>query len=163
MWGRTSNTFLQQKNFFCYENDPLICFIHLIMQEYDSKCLKMYLITLKVFKICYKMFAPITKVNEGESNTPCPSTLEVTYSLGWKIILSLCVSPIILEKCLKCSVFSTPVYERAPLPVFPDVMVLPCDFTAVCHDSKTNKSTRQSFFNFQENTFQILMSKPRFD
>jgi hypothetical protein len=22
------------------------------------------------------MFAPITKVNEGESNTPCPSTLE---------------------------------------------------------------------------------------
>jgi hypothetical protein len=22
------------------------------MQEYDSKCLKMYLITLKVFKIC---------------------------------------------------------------------------------------------------------------
>jgi hypothetical protein len=28
------------------------------------------------------MFAPITKVNEGESNTPCPSTLEVTYSSG---------------------------------------------------------------------------------
>jgi hypothetical protein len=27
------------------------------------------------------------------------------------------------------------------------VMVLPCDFTAICHDSKTN---RQSFFNFQE-------------
>jgi hypothetical protein len=26
------------------------------------------------------MFAPITKVNKGESNTPCPSTLEVTYS-----------------------------------------------------------------------------------
>jgi hypothetical protein len=23
--------------------------------------------------------------------------------------------------------------------------------TAVCHDSKTKKSTRQSFFNFQEN------------
>jgi hypothetical protein len=22
------------------------------------------------------MFAPITKVNEGESNTPCPSTLD---------------------------------------------------------------------------------------
>jgi hypothetical protein len=34
------------------ENDPLVCFIHLIMQEYDSKCLKMYLITLKVSKIC---------------------------------------------------------------------------------------------------------------
>jgi hypothetical protein len=33
------------------ENDPLIRFIHLIMQEYDSKCLKMYLITLKVFNI----------------------------------------------------------------------------------------------------------------
>jgi hypothetical protein len=31
---------------------PLICFIHLIVQEYDSKCLKMYLITLKVVKIC---------------------------------------------------------------------------------------------------------------
>jgi hypothetical protein len=59
------------------------------MQEYDSKCLKMYLITLKVLKICYKIFVPITKVNdmnEGESNTPCPSTLEVTYSSGWTII-----------------------------------------------------------------------------
>jgi hypothetical protein len=64
----------------------LICFIELIMQEYDSNCLKMYLITLKLFKICLKMFAPITKVNEGESNTPSPSTLEVTYSSGWKII-----------------------------------------------------------------------------
>jgi hypothetical protein len=30
------------------ENDPLIRFIHLIMQEYDSKCLNMYLITLTV-------------------------------------------------------------------------------------------------------------------
>jgi hypothetical protein len=39
--------------FFC-ENDPLmrLRLIHLIMQEFDSKCLKMYLITLKVFKIC---------------------------------------------------------------------------------------------------------------
>jgi hypothetical protein len=27
-----------------------------------------------------------------------------------------------------------------------DVMVLPCDFTTVCHDSKTKKSTQQSFF-----------------
>jgi hypothetical protein len=27
------------------------------------------------------MFAPITKVNEGESNTPCPSTLEDTPRL----------------------------------------------------------------------------------
>jgi hypothetical protein len=32
-----------------------------------------------------------------------------------------------------------------------DVMVLPCDFTAVCHDSKTKKSIQQNFFNFQEN------------
>jgi hypothetical protein len=40
---------------------PLIRFIQLNMQEYDSKCLK---------------------VNEGESNTPWPSTLEVTYSSG---------------------------------------------------------------------------------
>jgi hypothetical protein len=32
----------------------LIRFIQLIMKEYDSKCLKMYLITLKVFKICLK-------------------------------------------------------------------------------------------------------------
>jgi hypothetical protein len=32
-----------------------------------------------------------------------------------------------------------------------DVKVFPCDFTAVCHDSKPKKSTQQSFFNFQEN------------
>jgi hypothetical protein len=51
---------------------PLVRFIHLIMQEYDSKCIKMHLITLKVFKICLKFLAPITEVNEGESNTPCP-------------------------------------------------------------------------------------------
>jgi hypothetical protein len=37
--------------------------------------------------IYLKFLAPITKVNEGESNTPCPSsTLEVTYSSGWKNI-----------------------------------------------------------------------------
>jgi hypothetical protein len=40
--------FLPKKN----ENDPLIRFIHLIMQEYDSICLKMYLITLKFVKKC---------------------------------------------------------------------------------------------------------------
>jgi hypothetical protein len=39
---------------------PLIRFIHLIMQEYDSKCLK----------------------KSPESNIPCRSTLEVTYSSG---------------------------------------------------------------------------------
>jgi hypothetical protein len=32
-----------------------------------------------------------------------------------------------------------------------DLMVLHWDFTAVYHDSKTKKSNRQSFFNFQEN------------
>jgi hypothetical protein len=42
----------KQKLFFLLKMAPLICFIQLIMQEYDSKCLKMYLITLKVFKIC---------------------------------------------------------------------------------------------------------------
>jgi hypothetical protein len=66
----------------------LISFIQLIMQEYDSKCLKMYLITLKVFKIFLKN-APITKVNEGESNTPCRSTLEVTYSSVEKLSKAL--------------------------------------------------------------------------
>jgi hypothetical protein len=35
------------------------------------------------------MFAPITKVNEGESNTPCPSTLEVTYSCVEKLSKAL--------------------------------------------------------------------------
>jgi hypothetical protein len=76
---------------------PLIRFIKLILQEYDSKCLKMYLITLKVFKICQKMLEPITKVDEGESNIPCPSTLEVTYS-SVEIVLIMgknmnCVAP----------------------------------------------------------------------
>jgi hypothetical protein len=68
--------------FFLGENDPPGKFLHFIMQE----SLKMYLITLKVFKMCLQFLAPTTKVNEGESNTPCPSTLEVTYSSGWKII-----------------------------------------------------------------------------
>jgi hypothetical protein len=45
----------------------------------------MYLITLKVFK----MFAPITKVNEGESNTLCRRTLEVTYSSVEKLSKAL--------------------------------------------------------------------------
>jgi hypothetical protein len=46
--------------------------------------LKCILLIPLVYKICQKDFAPmaITKVNEGDSNTPCPSTLEVTYSLG---------------------------------------------------------------------------------
>jgi hypothetical protein len=54
----------------------------------------MYLITLKVFKICLKMIAPITKVNEGESNTPCPSTREVTYSSVEKL------SKALLQECI---------------------------------------------------------------
>jgi hypothetical protein len=37
------------------------------------------------------MFAPITKVNEGESNTPCPSTLEVTYSSVEKLSKALLI------------------------------------------------------------------------
>jgi hypothetical protein len=52
------------------------------MQEYDSKCLKMYLIILKVFTIFFKFLAPISEVNEGESNT----LSLVTYSSGWNII-----------------------------------------------------------------------------
>jgi hypothetical protein len=67
---------------------PLILFIHLIMQEYDSKYLKMYLIAIKVSKICLTIFAPITKVHEGESNTPFTSTLEVTYSSGGEYMTS---------------------------------------------------------------------------
>jgi hypothetical protein len=59
------------------------------MQEYDSKCLKMYLITLKVFKFVKNLFAPITKINEGESNTPCPSILVVTYSSVEKLSKAL--------------------------------------------------------------------------
>jgi hypothetical protein len=42
----------KQKNIFFVKMTSPIRFIQLIMQEYDSKCLKMYLITLKVFKIC---------------------------------------------------------------------------------------------------------------
>jgi hypothetical protein len=69
-----------KKKFFLWKWSAWYVLSNFIMQEYDYKCIKMYLITLKVFKICWKMFAPITKVNEGESNAPCPSTLEVTYS-----------------------------------------------------------------------------------
>jgi hypothetical protein len=79
--GDFKYVFTKNKNKNCFvKMTPLIRFIHLIMQEYDSKCLKMYLITSKVLKICQIFFAPITKVNQWESNTPCPSTLEVTYS-----------------------------------------------------------------------------------
>jgi hypothetical protein len=77
-----SDMFLQKKKKIFVKMTHLVSFIHLIIQEYDSKCLKMYLITLTAFTICYKFLAPITKVNEGESNTPCPSTLEATYSSG---------------------------------------------------------------------------------
>jgi hypothetical protein len=35
------------------------------------------------------MFAPITKFNEGESNTPCPSILEITYSSVEKLSKAL--------------------------------------------------------------------------
>jgi hypothetical protein len=49
----------------------------------------MYLITLKVSKIKKKMFASITKVNEWETNRPCSSTLEVTYSSVEKLSKAL--------------------------------------------------------------------------
>jgi hypothetical protein len=35
------------------------------------------------------MFVPIIKVNEGESKTACPSTLEVTYSSFEKLSKAL--------------------------------------------------------------------------
>jgi hypothetical protein len=41
----------KKKPIFFVKMTSLIRFIQLIMQEYDSKCPKMYLITLKVFKI----------------------------------------------------------------------------------------------------------------
>jgi hypothetical protein len=54
--GDLKYVFTKKKKFkkitFLVKITPLIRFIQLIMQEYDSKCLKMYLITLKVFKIC---------------------------------------------------------------------------------------------------------------
>jgi hypothetical protein len=40
-----------------------------------------------------------------------------------------------------------------------DVMVLPCDFTVVCHDSRTRKSIRQSFVNFQANLNEAIEGK----
>jgi hypothetical protein len=54
----------------------------LFCKNMTPKSLKMYLITIKVFKICLEFLVPITKVNEGESNTPSPNTLEVTYFSG---------------------------------------------------------------------------------
>jgi hypothetical protein len=44
-----------------------------------------------------------------------------------------------------------------------DVMVLSCDFTAVCHDTKTKTSTRQTFFNFQENLKKVNEYLPNLD
>jgi hypothetical protein len=39
------------------------------------------------------MFAWITKVNEGESITPCPSTLEVTYSSVENLVVVVPFNP----------------------------------------------------------------------
>jgi hypothetical protein len=62
--------YILQQKVFLVKMTPLIGFIHLIMQEYDFKCLKMYFISLKVINIFLNMFfVPITKVNKGESNT----------------------------------------------------------------------------------------------
>jgi hypothetical protein len=49
--GDLKYVFTKTNFFFLVKMTRLIRFIQLIMQEYDSKCLKMYLITLKVFKI----------------------------------------------------------------------------------------------------------------
>jgi hypothetical protein len=40
-----------QIRFYKKKMTPLMRFIHLIMQEYDYQCHKMYLITFKVFNI----------------------------------------------------------------------------------------------------------------
>jgi hypothetical protein len=50
--GDLKYVFTTKKIFFLVKMTPLIRFIQLIMQENDSKCLKMCLITLKVYKIC---------------------------------------------------------------------------------------------------------------
>jgi hypothetical protein len=53
-WCRGLYIRFYKKRFGGVKMTPLICFIHLIMQEYDSKCLKMYRITLKVSKKIFK-------------------------------------------------------------------------------------------------------------
>jgi hypothetical protein len=66
------------------------------------------------------MCAPITKVNEGESNTPCPSTLEVTYSSVEKLSKALYIYQVVRSlnfivsnrKNNKQSVQSTPHYDH---------------------------------------------------
>jgi hypothetical protein len=63
--GDLKYVFTNKTIFFLVKMTRLIRFIQLIMQEYDSKCLKMVLIALKVLKICQQMFALITNVNEG--------------------------------------------------------------------------------------------------
>jgi hypothetical protein len=52
---------------------PVIRFIHLIMQEYDSKCLRMFLITLKVFKIYGLGMA------HADSSTFCDQVMKVFF------------------------------------------------------------------------------------
>jgi hypothetical protein len=56
--------------------------MHAALHGIDHDHQRVYVLFFDALKICYKVFPPITKVNEGESNTPCSSTLEVTYSSG---------------------------------------------------------------------------------
>jgi hypothetical protein len=74
--------------FFLVKMSFLIHFIHLlfIMQEYDSKCHKMYLMSKMTIKVFLK-FAEIClcrspKSIKGSKIHLAPSTLEVTYSSG---------------------------------------------------------------------------------
>jgi hypothetical protein len=72
-------TLIQKKQKFVFgENDTPDNFIHHIMQEYDSKCLKMYLITLK---------APIwPRSMKGSQIHLALAHWKWHYSSGWKII-----------------------------------------------------------------------------
>jgi hypothetical protein len=59
----------------------------LIMQEYDSKCLEMYLITIKVVKKCLRRSPKSMK--GSQIHRPYPNTLEVTYSSVEKLSKAL--------------------------------------------------------------------------
>jgi hypothetical protein len=60
---------------------------------------------------------------------------------------------LVLDISSRFNVFNTPISTAAPIDVKTAVKSQGKTITssAVCHDSKTKKSIRQSFFNFQEN------------
>jgi hypothetical protein len=64
--------FYKKKKLFLGENDPPDTFYPTYYATNALKCVLKFV----------KYFLRRSKVNEGESNTPCPSTLEVTYSSG---------------------------------------------------------------------------------